>query len=118
MDIKTIDQYIASCPEDVQALLAKIRETIHAAAPEATEKISYGMPTFYLNGNLVHFAAFKAHIGFYPGADGVAHFEEQLRPYPTSKGTIRFALGNPMPYELISTITAYRAQQNRQKKKK
>ena len=120
-----IDEYIADFGEDVQALLQAMRETIRAAVPDATEAISYGIPTFKLNGNLVHFAAFKQHIGFYPGGvvlepEGVdlSPFQEELSAYSVSKGTIRFPLGQPIPFDLVSRITAYRAEQNRAKKKK
>ncbi len=115
--ITTIDQCIATYPKDVQAILQKIRSTIHNAAPKATEKISYGIPTFALNGNLVHFAAYKTHVGFYPGPGGIEAFKDELKAYDTSKGTIRFPLDKPVPYDLIEKITLYRAKQNMAKKK-
>lgn len=113
--LTTIDAYIAAFPADIQAKLQAMRETIHAAAPDATEKISYQMPTFYLHGNLVHFAAFKQHIGFYPAPHGIEAFEQELAQYGRSKGAVRFPLDQPVPLDLISRITAYRAQENRHK---
>ena len=111
----TIDAYIAGCPAEVQALLQKIRETIHQAAPDAQEKISYGMPTFYLHGNLVHFAAHKKHIGFYPAPSGVEAFAEALAPYETSKGAVQFPLERPIPFDLIREITLFRVGENQAK---
>jgi uncharacterized protein YdhG (YjbR/CyaY superfamily) len=104
-NIKTIDQYIARYPKDVQAKLEKIRLTIHKAAPEAQEKISYGLATFTYHGNLVHFGAYDTHIGFYPGSIGVSMFKDELKDYDTSTGTIRFPLDKPVPYDLIKKIT-------------
>jgi uncharacterized protein YdhG (YjbR/CyaY superfamily) len=109
---KTIDEYIAGFPPDVQAILQKIRATIHDAAPDADEAISYRMPTFKLEGNLVHFAAFKDHVGFFPTSSGVANFEDELSAYDTSKGTIRFPLGEPIPYDLIARIVKFRVKEN------
>jgi uncharacterized protein YdhG (YjbR/CyaY superfamily) len=116
--IQTIDEYIAGFPEDIREILEKVRETIRQAAPEATEKISYQMPTFYLNGNLVHFAAFKKHIGLYPAPSGVAAFQEELAPYVKAKGSIQFPLDKPIPYDLIARITAFRVQENIMKSEK
>ena len=113
----TIDEYIAQFPDDIQQKLQEIRAVIHAAAPEATEKISYQMPTFYLRGNLVHFAAFKKHIGFYPVPSGIAAFEEELAPYKRSKGAVQFPLDEPIPTELIGRIVQFRVAENLQKKK-
>jgi len=110
--IQTIDEYIAGFPKDIREILEKVRETIRQAAPDATEKISYQMPTFYLNGNLVHFAAFKKHIGLYPAPSGVAAFQEELAPYVKAKGSIQFPLDKPIPYDLIARITAFRVQEN------
>jgi uncharacterized protein YdhG (YjbR/CyaY superfamily) len=111
----TIDEYIALFPVEIQRILARIRATIREAAPDAVEKISYRMPTFHQKENLVHFAAMKHHIGFYPGADGVAAFAAQLGEYKTSKGAIQFPLTEPIPYPLIARITRFRVQavQNR-----
>jgi uncharacterized protein YdhG (YjbR/CyaY superfamily) len=110
-----IDEYIASFPPDTQAILQKIRATVHQAAPEAQETISYQMPTFTLKGNLVHFAAFKNHIGFYPTPTGVEQFQKELAPYKWAKGSIRFPLDQPMPYDLIRQIVLYRVQENLEK---
>lgn len=109
---QTIDEYIAGFPKDVQDILQKIRMTIHEAAPEATEKISYQMPTFYLKGNLVHFAAFKEHIGFYPVPTGIKKFEKELSVYKQGKGSVQFPLDQPMPYDLISKIVKFRVKEN------
>ncbi|MDX5297916.1 MAG: DUF1801 domain-containing protein [Gammaproteobacteria bacterium] len=108
----TIDEYIADFPEDVQAILHEMRRTIRAAAPDATEAISYQMPTFKLNGNLVHFAAYPHHIGFYPAPSGIEAFRAALAPYKVSKGAIQFPLDQPIPYDLVSRITAYRVAEN------
>jgi uncharacterized protein YdhG (YjbR/CyaY superfamily) len=113
----SIDEYIAQFPAEIQQKLQEIRAVIHAAAPEATEKISYQMPTFCLHGNLVHFAAFKKHIGFYPVPSGIAAFEEELAPYKRSKGAVQFPLDEPIPTELIGRIVQFRVAENLQKKK-
>jgi len=113
----TIDEYIAQFPPEIQEKLSEIRAVIRTAAPSASEKISYQMPTFYYNGNLVHFAAFKRHIGFYPAPSGIEQFEEALSKYKTSKGAAQFPLDEPIPFELIRNITAYRYQENSSKKK-
>ncbi|NTW73222.1 MAG: hypothetical protein HGA49_13415, partial [Eubacteriaceae bacterium] len=96
--------------------LQEIRETIRKAAPEATEKISYQMPTFYLNGNLVHFAAFTSHIGFYPAPSGVEVLKEELAPYLHAKGSIQFPLNQPLPLDLIRRIVEFRVIENQNKK--
>ncbi len=108
----SIDEYIATFPADVQAILQELRATIHAAAPEATEKISYQLPTFYLKGNLVHFAAFKNHIGFYPAPRGIEAFQQELSAYKGSKGTVQFPIDEPLPLELISRIVRFRVEEN------
>ena len=108
----TIDAYIAGFPPDVQNILQKIRQTIHKAVPEAQEKISYGMPTFTLKGNLVHFGAFKTHIGFYPIPSGIEEFREELAVYKQGKGSVQFPLDQPIPYDLITRIVVFRAQEN------
>jgi uncharacterized protein YdhG (YjbR/CyaY superfamily) len=113
----TIDEYIATFPADVQAVLQKVRETIHKSAPEATEAISYQMPTFKLNGNLVHFAAFKSHIGFYPVPSGIEKFKKELSVYPQGKGSVQFPLDKPIPYALIAKIVKFRVQENLAKAK-
>jgi uncharacterized protein YdhG (YjbR/CyaY superfamily) len=109
---RDIDEYIAAFPPDVQAILQKIRATIHAAAPEAQESISYAMPTFSQNGYLVYFAAYKKHIGFYPAPIGVEQFKDEIAEYETGKGTLQFPLAKPIPYDLISKIVTYRVQEN------
>jgi uncharacterized protein YdhG (YjbR/CyaY superfamily) len=114
---KNIDEYIAGFPADIQEILQKIRAVVHEAAPEAQEAISYQMPTFKLKGNLVHFAAFKHHIGFYPAPTGIERFQKELAAYPSSKGAIRFPLDQPIPYGLISEVVKYRVQENLEKAK-
>jgi uncharacterized protein YdhG (YjbR/CyaY superfamily) len=109
---KNIDDYIAGAPDEIRPVLAKIREVIRAAAPQAQEVISYSMPAFKLNGVLVYFAAFKDHIGFFPTAEGISHFKKELEPYSTSKGTVRFPLDKPIPYGLIEKIVKHRVQEN------
>ncbi len=115
--ITTIDEYIDSAPKEVQAVLNEIRATIKAAAPEATERIAYGMPTFFLNGNLIHFAAHKNHIGFYPTPSGIEKFKKELSKYEGAKGSVQFPLDKPMPLQLISKIVKFRVEENQQKKK-
>jgi len=109
---KTIDEYIAGFPPEIQEKLETIRATIRKAAPKAEEAISYMIPTFKLHGNLVHFAAYKNHIGFYPGAGGIAAFQEELAGYETSKGTVQFPLDKRLPLTLITKIVKFRVQQN------
>ena len=112
---RSIDEYIAALPEEIQTILQEIRATVRAAAPDAEEKISYQMPTFYLKGNLVHFAAFKNHIGFYPTPSGVEAFKEEIARYQGAKGSIRFPLDEPMPLDLITRIVKMRAAENLKK---
>ncbi len=112
---KNIDEYIAGFPTKVQKILQKIRKTIQKAAPDADEAISYAIPTFKLNGNLVHFAAFEHHIGLYPGPRGIEEFEEELAQYEGGKGTVRFPLDQPIPYDLITRIVKYRVEKNLEK---
>ena len=109
---KSIDEYIASFPPDVQEILEKIRTTIRNAAPGAQESISYGMPTFTLNGYLVYFAAYKNHIGFYPAPIGIEKFKNEISEYESGKGTLQFPLDKPIPYDLISEIVVFRVQEN------
>lgn len=111
----TIDAYIAQFPPDVQALLSEVRRVIHEAAPDATEQISYAMPCFYLNGNLVYFAAGKHHIGFYPTGSGIEAFKDELGPYKWSKGAVQFPFSKPIPYDLIARMTKFRVAQNLEK---
>jgi uncharacterized protein YdhG (YjbR/CyaY superfamily) len=112
---KTIDEYIASFPSAVQTLLQQVRTTIREAAPEATETIKYAMPTFVLDGNLVYFAAFDKHIGFYATPTGQDAFKEKLSGYKTGKGSIQFPLDKPIPYELIEDMVRFRVKQNKEK---
>ena len=112
----TIDEYIANFPDEVQRILQKVRHTIRQVAPEATEKISYGIPTFTLHGkNLVHFAGYDKHIGFYPGAYALEAFAEHITDYETSKGTVKFSLDKPVDYEFIKHITQFCIKQRGQK---
>ena len=106
--LNTIDEYIAAQPEEVRPLLEKIRRTIKKAAPKAKEKISWRMPTFWQEENLIHFAVFKKHIGIYPGDLSRLPFEQQLSGYKTSKGAIQFPLDKPIDYALIAEIIKYR----------
>jgi uncharacterized protein YdhG (YjbR/CyaY superfamily) len=112
---KDIDSYIATCTKEVQPIFKEMRATIKKAAPKAAEKISYGMPTLVLNGNLVHFAAMKNHIGFYPTPSAIAAFKKELAHYKTSKGAIQFPLGKPLPLSLITKIVKFRVKENAQK---
>lgn len=111
----SIDEYIATFPEDIQKRLQEVRAVIKASAPDAEEKISYQMPTFFLKGNLVHFAAFKNHIGFYPTPSGIEPFKEELSVYQGAKGSIRFPLDQPLPLELIGKIVKLRVAENLKK---
>jgi len=112
---KDIDDYISRFPFGVQAKLNEVRATIKKAAPEAIETISYAMPAFKLNGILVYFAAYKNHIGFYPASSGIVNFEKELQGYKTSKGTVQFPLGQPLPLDLIKSIVEFRVQENNNK---
>ena len=113
---KTIDEYIEAFPVDLQNILQKMREIIRKAVPEAVEAISYQMPTFKLNGkNLVHFAAFKNHLGFYPQPSGTAAFQKELSPYKSGKGSIQFPLDKPIPYDLVEKIVVFRVRENQEK---
>ena len=114
---KDIDQYIARFPADVQEILEKVRLTIREAAPDAKEKISYQMPTFTLEGNLVHFAGYKKHIGFYPTPSGIDKFKKEISAYKWAKGSVQFPLNQPIPYELISRIVTFRVEENLDKAK-
>jgi len=105
--IDSVDAYIADHPAEVQPILQKIRETIRAAAPDAVEKFSWKMPTFWQGENLIHFAAFKKHISIFPGSEAVEIFADKLTDYKTAKGTIQFQLDKPIPYELIDEITRW-----------
>lgn len=109
---RSIDEYIAGFPEETGRILQRLRETIRAAAPGAEEKISYRIPAFSLEGNLVYFAAFKKHIGFFPTSSGVEAFKHDLSAYELSKGTVRFPLDKPLPLKLISRIVKFRVAEN------
>ena len=113
-----IDEYIASFPEDVQKILQQVRATIKKAAPKAEETISYAIPTFVLNGNLVHFAGYKNHIGFYPAPSAGIAFKKELSKYKTGKGSVQFPLDHAMPLKLISDIVKFRVAENMEKVKK
>jgi len=114
---KNIDEYIKTYPTNIQSILEQMRQTIRKAAPEAIEAISYQMPAFKLNGNLVYFAAFKYHIGFYPTSSGIEAFKQELSPYKTSKGAAQFPLDKPIPYDLVEKIVLFRVKENLAKKK-
>ena len=109
---ETIDEYIAAFPADVQVRLKNLRKAIAKAAPHATESISYQIPTFKLAGNLVHFAAYKNHIGFYPGAASLVKFAPEVAGFKTSKGTVQFPHGQPIPMDLVATIVRFGVQAN------
>jgi uncharacterized protein YdhG (YjbR/CyaY superfamily) len=116
--VKTIDEYILTFPPGVRKILEHMRETIHEVAPEAEEAIRYGIPTFTLNGNLVHFAAFRNHIGFYPTPSAIEAFNKELSPYIHSKGTIQFPIDKPIPYDLVREIVKYRVKESMESGKK
>ena len=111
----SVDEYISQFPVEVQEILVKFRNIIKEAAPGAEEKISYQMPAFVLHGNLVYFAAFKKHIGFYPTPSGIEAFREELAGYKGAKGSVQFPIDKPMPYELIDRIVRYRVEENTRK---
>jgi len=109
---KSMDDYIAEFPKDVQEILENIRRTIKKAAPDAEETINYQMPTFTLKGNLVHFAAYNKHVGFYPTPTGIEKFNKELSVYEGAKGSVRFPLDKPIPFDLISKIVKFRVKEN------
>lgn len=113
---ETIDEYISIFPRNVQDILEKLRKTIKESAPEAEEAISYGMPTFKLNGNLVHFAAYKNHIGFYPSPSGIEAFKKEISQYKSGKGSVQFPIDEPLPLELVKKIVIFRVKENLMKK--
>ena len=115
---KNIDEYIQMFPDAIQMILESLRQTIRAAAPEAEETISYQIPTFKQNGALVHFAAFKKHIGFYPTSSGIVAFQEELSGYERSKGTVRFPIDQPLPLDLVRDIVKFRVRENLEKRGK
>jgi uncharacterized protein YdhG (YjbR/CyaY superfamily) len=108
----SIDEYIAQFPHDVQAIMNELRAVIKETAPEAQERISYGMPGYYLHGMLVWFGGHKNHIGFYPTGEGIEAFMNELVSYKTSKGAIQFPLDQPIPYDLVRRIVKYRKERN------
>lgn len=108
-----VDDYIAGFEPEVRAVLRKMRATIRKAAPEAEERISWGMPSYALGGILTSFAAFEKHVSLFPGPDGIEKFKKELAPYGTSKGTVRFPYGTPVPYGLIARIVKFRIKENR-----
>lgn len=112
----TIDEYIAPFPEDVRQILNKIRKLIKELAPEATERISYAMPGFYLNGMLVWFAGHAKYIGFYPTGEGIEAFKDEIAGYKSSKGAVQFPLNQPIPYELIRKMVIFRIKENLKKR--
>ena len=113
---KSIDEYISTFPANVQIILEELRRAIRDAAPQAQEAISYQMPAFKLNGNLVWFAAFKNHIGFYPTSSGIEAFKERLAAYETSKGTVKFPINEPIPFDLVKEIVKFRVKENLDKR--
>ena len=118
LKFQNIDEYISLFPKEVQTTLKSLRETISKAAPDAKEAISYQMPTFKLNGNLVHFAAYKNHVGFYPAPSGIEAFKKELSKYKSSKGAVQFPIDEKLPLNLISKIVKYRVKENLSMKKK
>ena len=112
---RTIDEYIATFPAETQKILQELRAVIHLAAPGAQEKISYQMPAFHLKGNLVYFAAWKDHIGFYPTSSGIRAFQQELSAYEFSKGAVKFPLDQPLPLDLITRIVKFRVAENLKK---
>ncbi|RZL52073.1 MAG: hypothetical protein EOO93_22690 [Pedobacter sp.] len=117
-NINTIDAYISGFPMHTREMLEQIRSTIKSAAPDAIEAIKYAIPTFILNGNLIHFAGYKNHIGLYPAPSGMEQFEEEVAIYKTGKGTLQFPIDQPMPLDLIARIVKFRVQENEAKAKK
>jgi len=117
-NFKTMDEYINTFPEDVQRILNELRQTIKEAAPDAQETINYQIPTFTLHGNLVHFAAFEKHIGFYPMPTGIEAFKKELSVYKTAKGSVQFPIDKPLPLSMIRRIVEYRVQENLARKQK
>ncbi|MBK7476466.1 MAG: DUF1801 domain-containing protein [Haliscomenobacter sp.] len=114
-DLQTIAQYIDGFPQEIQSLLEELRSVIKEEAPEAEETISYQLPTFKLHGNLIHFGAFKNHIGLYPTPSGMEQFKDALSAYETAKGSVKFPLNQPLPWNLIREIVRFRLKENREK---
>lgn len=114
-EAKNVNEYIAAFPNEIQKLLKEMRSTIKSIAPTAEEVISYAMPTYRLHGNLVHFAAMKNHIGFYPAPSGISAFTKELSKYENSKGAVRFPLNEPLPLKLVEKIVKFRVKENTEK---
>lgn len=108
----TMDEYIAAFPKNIQDILERLRRVIRESAPESDETINYGIPTFKLNGNLVHFAAFKRHIGFYPTPSAVVAFKKELSPYKQAKGSVQFPIDQPIPFDLVKKIVRFKVKEN------
>ena len=117
MKINSIDEFISGFPENVQEVLEQFRQTIKEAAPQAEEKMAYGIPTFFQSGNLVHFSAYEKHIGFYPAPSGIEAFKKELSTYKTAKGSVQFPLSEPLPIDLIKKIVKFRVKENLEKAK-
>jgi uncharacterized protein YdhG (YjbR/CyaY superfamily) len=111
-DITNMDDYIEGFPDNVRQILNRIRNTIREAAPDAGETINYGIPTFTLNGNLVHFAAYTRHIGFYPTPSGIERFKEELSGFDCAKGSVKLPIDKPIPYKLIARIVEFRMKES------
>ena len=114
---KNMDEYIAGFPKNVKGILEKLRAAIRKAAPEAEETINYAIPTFTLKGNLVHFAAFRNHIGFYPAPSGIEAFKKELSVYEGAKGSIKFPIEKPLPLGLVTKIVKFRVKENLERAK-
>lgn len=115
--IQTIDEYICTFPDNIQKILEKIRQAIKDAAPDAEETISYQIPTFKFHGNLVHFGAFKNHIGFYPTPDGLEKFKKEFSVFKSSKGAVQFPIDKPIPLQLVGKVVRYRVKENLERAK-
>ena len=116
--LDSIDEYIREFPPEIQKKLEELRDAVISSAPGAEERISYGMPAFYLKGNLVYFAAYKNHIGFYPTPSGIEAFRDELQGYKSSKGAVQFPVSEPLPLDLIARITEFRVRENLENTKK
>jgi len=115
-EYNSINEYIRQFPKDIQDILENIRKMIHSVVPDAEEAMSYQIPTIKFHGNLVHFAAFKNHIGFYPTPSGIEAFKKELSSYQTTKGSVKFPIDKPIPFDLISRIVLFRVKENLQKR--
>jgi uncharacterized protein YdhG (YjbR/CyaY superfamily) len=117
-DREAVDEYIAGFPPETRKALEEVRDLVRASAPEATETISYGVPTFVLNGYLVHFGGYRRHIGFYPTSSGIEAFKAELEPYKSSRGAVQFPLDRPMPADLIRRMVEFRVRENAERASK